>query len=135
MQVGYGESKEKKLRSDSAVLSSLRTLLTFFLCLNHTGNQTPQTFGGVMMVFSLGFFSILAFGAVLASAGYIVSRIFDDAVNRRKLTFLSLPWVSCLVWGSAYYSWMALIAFYTEVWKKKRLNDESFTMNDGYWFR
>jgi hypothetical protein len=87
------------------------------------------------MVFSLGFISILAFGAVLASAGNIVSRIFDDAVTRRKLTFLSWPWVAMCVWGSAYYTWMALIAFYTKVWKQERLNDDSFTMNDGYWFR
>lgn len=87
------------------------------------------------MVFSLGFLSILAFGAILASAGYIISRIFDNAANRQKLKFLSWPWVACLVWGSAFYTWMALIAFHTQAWKKTRLNDESFSMNDAYWFR
>jgi hypothetical protein len=88
-----------------------------------------------MMVFTLGFFSILAFGGVLASTGYIVSRIFDNIADRANLKFLSWPWVASLMWGSAYYSWMGLIAFYTKVWKYRRLNDESFSMNDGYWFR
>jgi hypothetical protein len=88
------------------------------------------------MVFTLGFISILAFGGVLAASGYIVSRIFDDAVNRaNELKFLSWPWVACFIWGTAYYTWMILIAFHTTEWKNKRLQDESFTMGQGYWFR
>jgi hypothetical protein len=113
--------------------SDLLACASFFVL---TGNQSPQTRGGTLMVFSLGFLSILAFGGVLASSGYIVSRVFDDAVNRSDaLKCLSWPWVASLFWGTSYYTWMILIAYYTKVWKSKRLEDESFTMRDGYWFR
>jgi hypothetical protein len=85
------------------------------------GNQAPDTTGGRAMVYSLGFLSILAFAGILASAGTIVSVVFDDAVKRIKVQSLTTPWVACCVWGSIYYLWMLLIAAYTQTWKEKSM--------------
>lgn len=74
------------------------------------------------MVYSLGFLSLLAFGAILTSAGSIVVAIFDDAVSRIKLHALTLPWVGVFLWGFIYYSWMILTAAYTKNWKEDRLD-------------
>jgi hypothetical protein len=85
------------------------------------GNQAPETMGGRALIYSLGFLSILAFAGILASAGNIVSVIFDDAVDRIKLHSLTTPWVTCIVWGAVYYSWMGLIAAHTKKWKEEDL--------------
>ena len=85
------------------------------------------------MVYTVGFVSILAFGGVLAAGGYILSYLFDDFVVRYGMAFLSKPWVGCLLWGGVYYLWMLLIAQYTILWKKRRL-DEDFDLRDAYWF-
>lgn len=86
------------------------------------------------MTFTLGFVSILCFGAILATAGSILSLIFDDIAHRLRLHLLTRPWVASCIWGTAYYSWMVLIAGLTERWKLKRLGDDAFTMREGYWF-
>jgi hypothetical protein len=58
------------------------------------GNQAPQTGNGRLLTVLLGFVSILAFAAILASSGYIFLIIFDDLVNRCKLNYLAKPWVA-----------------------------------------
>jgi hypothetical protein len=85
------------------------------------GNQAPETTGGRALIYSLGFLSILAFAGILASAGNIVSVIFDDAVNRIQLHSLTTHWVACVVWGAVYYTWMGLIAAHTKRWKEEDL--------------
>ena len=96
------------------------------------GNQAPVTKQGRTLIYTLGFASLLAFGAILARAGQVVSFLFDDAVIRIRWTFLLNSWVSCLVWGVLYYTWMLVIAATTMNWKKTRL-DETFDLNDAYW--
>jgi hypothetical protein len=97
------------------------------------GNHAPVTDGGRTMIFTLGFMSVILFGAVLSQAGAVVSAILDDSVKRIRLQVLSWPSVSCLIWGSLYYAWMLVIAFVTQQWKVGRLG-EAFPFNEGYWF-
>jgi hypothetical protein len=81
----------------------------------------------------MGFVMILLFGFILATAGFVTSAIFNDALVRFRLEVLTKPLASCIIWGTWYYGWMALIAYITLRWKHSRLDDDSFGMRDGYW--
>mmetsp|Transcript_18142 Transcript_18142/g.49512 ORF Transcript_18142/g.49512 Transcript_18142/m.49512 type:complete len:569 (+) Transcript_18142:97-1803(+) len=97
------------------------------------GNQAPETTGGRALVFVAGFISILAFAGILASAGYILSFLFDNFVKKRGMKILAEPWCASILWGFTCYVWMAIIAASTIAWKEARL-DESFSIRDSYWF-
>jgi hypothetical protein len=97
------------------------------------GNQAPATNAGRIMIYTLGFASLLMFGAVLARAGQVITAIFDDAFVRFHWNFLTRPWVTSLIFGAFYYLWMLVIATGTMHWKESRLG-ESFSLRDGYWF-
>lgn len=84
------------------------------------------------MVFTIGFVSILAFAGVLASAGYILSKLFDDFVNKHGMMRLSKPLYASLFWGFLYYFWMVVIARIIIRWKEARLGID-FSMGDAYW--
>ena len=102
------------------------------------GNQSPTTRGGRLLIYLVGFVTILAFAGTLATAGYIVSELLEDAVGRflhpKFLSKLSKKWISCLFWGCAYYVWMFAIGIATVRWKKNRLEDDEFNFSEGYWF-
>ena len=68
--------------------------------------NTPETRA---IVYSLGLVSILAFGGVLATAGYIITTLFDDAFRRMRLEVFTIPWVASILWGAMYYMWMAVL--------------------------
>lgn len=57
----------------------------------------------------MGLFSIVCFGGVLATAGYITLAIFDDAFIRLDMKFLTQHTIACLFWGMMYYGWMLWI--------------------------
>jgi len=97
------------------------------------GNTAPTTEGGRTMIYTLGFFSILLFAGVLGTAGTIVVAIWDDFVDRTKLHQLNIPWVGCIFWGFCYYSWMLVVASYTQSWKAERLGQEP-EFSEMYWF-
>jgi hypothetical protein len=97
------------------------------------GNQAPETNAGRIMVFTLGFASLLVFGAILARAGQIIAAIFADAFVRFHWNFLTRPWVICLIFGASYSIWMFVIAAQTDAWKEDRLG-ESFDLRYGRWF-
>jgi hypothetical protein len=97
------------------------------------GNQAPSTDEGKLILYTLGFVSILLFGACSARAGRIVAAIFDDILGHLHWSFLTRPWVSCILWGALYYGWMAVVASIMVRWKEERLG-ESFTFKEGYWF-
>lgn len=98
------------------------------------GNQVITTQQGRRLVIICGFFSILAFGAMLATAGYVLSVIVDDLLARLKLRIFSRQWVICALWGILYYCFMLFIALTTVRWKRERLGDDIFSLSDGYWF-
>ena len=98
------------------------------------GNQDITTELGRRYVYTLGFASILVFAAILASAGYVVTTVVDDALIRYKLRFFTRAWAGCILWGVLYMSSMLAIAALTVRWKKNRLDMEDFTLADGFWF-
>jgi hypothetical protein len=74
------------------------------------GNQSPQTTRGRTMVYTLGFCSILAFGSILATAGFLLDVILKDAAMRNRLQFLTRKCTACVSWGIVYYLWDLVIA-------------------------
>ena len=98
------------------------------------GNQGPSTTAGRAMVYTFGFFSILAFAGILSTSGYILSKLAEDRMHRLRLHVLTKPWLSCICWGLVYYAWMLISASAAETWKGRRLGDYSFGLRDGYWF-
>mmetsp|Transcript_8521 Transcript_8521/g.23576 ORF Transcript_8521/g.23576 Transcript_8521/m.23576 type:complete len:564 (-) Transcript_8521:23-1714(-) len=97
------------------------------------GNQAPSTTEGRALIYTVGFMSIVAFGGILAMAGYILSRLSDDFVKRHGMHFLAHPSFASMAWGFIYYGWMVCIAFQTINWKENRL-DIDMNMRDAYWF-
>ena len=98
------------------------------------GNTVPVTIDGQAMVYTIGFLTILAFGSILSTAGYIISGCFDDILVRFSLRWCTTPWISCIIWGIFYYGWMALIGLYAVKWKHDRLDMYEFDFYDGLWF-
>ena len=67
------------------------------------GNQAPVTFEGRNLVIVAGIFSLILFAAVLGTAGYVLTAIFDDIVGRFWLAApLKKPGVGVIVWGAVW---------------------------------
>lgn len=93
-----------------------------------------MTVGGRALVFTVGFVSIIIFAGILSTAGYIITTIIDDALNRsRRTKWLKIPLVQMLIWGILFYAFLGVIAQTTIYWKRERVGvDMSFM--DAYWF-
>ena len=73
------------------------------------GNIEVETLTSRRMIYSVGLLSILCFGGVLATAGSFVTAIFEDALVRIRLRFLTTPLVQTTFWAACYYGWMFVI--------------------------
>jgi len=115
------------------------------------GNTAPSTRGGRLLVYTLGFVSIIAFAAILGSAGYVMLTICDDFFLRVRLKRLADGFLSALFWLSAMLLWFCFVAFIFRVGYERRfpvkegitvqLDGASilyqappFSFSDGFWF-
>jgi uncharacterized membrane protein YraQ (UPF0718 family) len=85
------------------------------------GNQAPATDGGRYLVIFLGFFSVLAFGAILASAGTIMSIIFEDFARRVQVK--KRIYIGCLWWAMLTFLWVLFLASRVGTWWAERIID------------
>jgi hypothetical protein len=85
------------------------------------GNQVIQTGAGRGLVACLGFFGILAFGAVSAAGSQILIVVFDDFVARFNLKILSRPSVGVVLWTIVAFAWTVFVADRSYEWWKNRL--------------
>eukprot|EP00522_Entomoneis_paludosa_P010230 CAMPEP_0172440536 /NCGR_PEP_ID=MMETSP1065-20121228/1163_1 /TAXON_ID=265537 /ORGANISM="Amphiprora paludosa, Strain CCMP125" /LENGTH=536 /DNA_ID=CAMNT_0013189429 /DNA_START=88 /DNA_END=1698 /DNA_ORIENTATION=- len=99
------------------------------------GNQAPVSGGGRLLVFTAGFFSILAFGSLLATSGSVIAELTDRTFFQLhpSLARFSHPGWGSLYWGVLWGLWMFLIAYVTKKWKEIRL-DEELGLGSAYWF-
>jgi hypothetical protein len=99
------------------------------------GNQAPVTYEGRALIYSAGFISLLAFGAVLSTAGYVLAALVDDFVSRFWFSkFLNKPWVGMLVWGAIWLAWALILATDMYWWWEARLPEFEVTPSDSIWF-
>lgn len=97
------------------------------------GHTSPSTSGGRLLVYILGFLSILVFTALIGQAGYICVTVFDDAFLRLKLKRLVRGPLSILFWLCTLILWMLVVAGIFIWWAKKR-DDYDLPLKDSYWF-
>jgi hypothetical protein len=101
------------------------------------GNQVILTGAGRGLVACLGFFGILAFGAVSAAASQILIVVFDDFVARFNLRVLSRPAVGVVLWTVVAFTWTLFVADRSYNWWKNRLPDYEqpyASFWDSVWF-
>jgi len=99
------------------------------------GNQTPVTFEGRLLIYIAGIASLILFAAVLGSAGYIITTIFDDFVSRLTFAkFVQHPLVGVLLWGGIWIAWASAIAYGADIWWANRLPDFDADVVDTMWF-
>jgi len=97
------------------------------------GHTSPSTFGGRLLVYIMGFLSILVFTALIGQAGYICVTVFDDAFLRLKLKKLVRGPLSIFFWLCTLLLWMLVVAGIFIWWAKKRANFK-VPLHDSYWF-
>jgi len=97
------------------------------------GNQAPASTGGRLMVYILGFTSILVFGSTLATSGTIVSLVVNDFAARLRLRWLNIKWVAMVMWGILWLLWMTAMMGYFYWFNKVRL-DSIVLLEDAYWW-
>ena len=85
------------------------------------------------MVYTVGCFNILLFGAVEFGAGYVLSSLGNDVAARNGIPLGSKPCIACVFWAVLLYLWMLLIAYAYQQWKYSRL-DQDTPLKEGYWF-
>eukprot|EP00521_Asterionellopsis_glacialis_P007400 CAMPEP_0195290162 /NCGR_PEP_ID=MMETSP0707-20130614/6136_1 /TAXON_ID=33640 /ORGANISM="Asterionellopsis glacialis, Strain CCMP134" /LENGTH=476 /DNA_ID=CAMNT_0040350251 /DNA_START=18 /DNA_END=1448 /DNA_ORIENTATION=- len=98
------------------------------------GNTAPSTRGGRLLVYTLGFLSIIAFAAILGSAGHIMLTICDDFFLRVRLKRLVDGFLSALFWLSAMLLWFFIVAaIYKVIYEERYPVKEGITLqfNDG----
>ena len=99
------------------------------------GNQAPVTDEGRALIYTAGLASLILFGAVLGTSGYVLLTIFDDCVSRFWLSkFLKNPLVGVILWGAIWLWWAVLIATDTQWWWEARLPDFDADRFDALWF-
>lgn len=100
------------------------------------GNASVMTEGGRVMVYTLGFISILLFTSISAQAGYVSLAIADDFFNYYKLKFLTRGFGASLFWFAVYHLWNLLISSIVLNWSDKRYLAASrpdMSSSDGFW--
>jgi hypothetical protein len=99
------------------------------------GNQAPVTYEGRALIYSAGFVSLIAFGAVLSTAGYVLSALVDDFVSRFWLSkFIQKPWVGMIIWGSIWLGWALILATDMYWWWDARMPELEIAPSDSIWF-
>ena len=89
------------------------------------------------MVIVAGIFSLILFAAVLGTAGYVLTAIFDDIVGRFWLAApLKKPGVGVIVWGAVWLVYARSIGHDVQYWWERRLPDFGADTDgwDALWF-
>ena len=99
-----------------------------------TGNFTPNTTAGRLLVWCLGWLSIIAFGGIMIIAGYTYTTIADDLFTRFNVKWLQRPAYSAPLWALFSMTWIILIAYKARYFWDSRTPDFEYTTGDSYWF-
>ena len=90
-------------------------------CTQGYGNATPTTSGGRILVYTMGFLSILLFTAIIGKAGYVALVVADDALHRCRWSRLTRGWTAVAVWAAVFILWIGVIAGVAVAWSHQRM--------------
>jgi hypothetical protein len=97
------------------------------------GNATPSTVGGRLLIYTLGFITIIAFIALNANASFILATIVDDSLIRLGLRRLTKGFGAVLLWLLLTILWMLVVAFSFRALSYWRIGVR-LSLSDAYWF-
>lgn len=97
------------------------------------GNAAPATDSGKLMVYIFGFISIIAFAALLTTAGYIICTIIDDFFLARRMKYMTQGILAILFWLAALLGWMLILAYYAYWFTTTRLGEPT-SLKESFWF-
>jgi hypothetical protein len=100
----------------------------------YLGNFSPNTQAGRVLVYCLGWLSIIAFGGIIYIAGYTYATIADDLFRRFNIKWLQRPEYSAPLWGVFGLSWICLVALKARQYWDTRVPSFDYTVSDSYWF-
>ncbi len=105
------------------------------------GNTAPVTVEGRLLVYFMGFLSILLFSAAMGNAGSVLLTIVDDFFERVGLKRLTKGIAAVVFWLATLLLWLLVIAGIYWLWAEKHYGiywkeDPSvrFKLSDAYWF-
>jgi Ion channel len=99
------------------------------------GNNSPESPGGRIMVYTLGFVALILFGGVSARAAVVITSLSDDLLIRSKLRRWVSPVGDAVMWGVAYFLYLVPLGAYYIGWQSKRLGPLGVQgLNEGFWF-
>ncbi len=104
---------------------------TYIICVNSVvgygaGNVAPSTVEGRVLVFTLGFFSILAFTACIGSAAYVTLNIVDDFFKRRNMNRFVNGLPAVLFWCCSFFFFCLIFAI-----ANLRITDDRFSFDES----
>jgi hypothetical protein len=99
------------------------------------GNVAPVTKTGRRLVFSLGFVSIIVWGAITAEAGSVCLAICDDFFLRwRRLRCLAMGWTAWLFWLCMFYLYIFVLSCIILALEDGILEGDDFGKQEAFWF-
>eukprot|EP00536_Pseudo-nitzschia_multiseries_P005760 jgi/Psemu1/286002/fgenesh1_pg.112_\ len=98
------------------------------------GNFSPETKTGRILVWCLGWLSIIAFGGIMIVVGNTYTAILDDLLTRFNLQWMKRPVYSAAVWGSISVVWIVIIAGRARFFWDTNTPQFEYTLGDSYWF-
>ena len=124
---------------ETACTENLAGGATFWFVLMTTigyGNAVPVTNAGRILVFTLGFVSILSFTGIIAQAGQIIIVIAEDLFSRsrfQKIQALKRPIPGAMFWLALFLGFVTLQA---AIYKRKFFKDTGTDIDwmDAFWF-
>jgi len=124
--------------TDACVINSAGGSMFWFTIMTTIGygNIAPVTKGGRSLVFTMGFFSILAFTAVIGKAAYVLLSIVEDVFIRVHMPQVTDGWTSVAIWLFITFLWMLVIGeSYLEYCERRGYDDYSqYDTFDAFWF-
>jgi hypothetical protein len=96
------------------------------------GNAAPVTDHGKMLVYVFGFISIVAFAALISTAGYVIATIVDDLFLRRGMRYMTQGLPAILFWFCALLGWMLVLALWGMNFANTRYGTPS-ALKDSFW--
>jgi len=123
--------------SDECIVNTAGGAIFWFTIMTTIGygNTAPITPGGRLLVYFMGFVSILAFTAVMGHAGYILLVIVDDFFYRKNLKKLTEGFLAVLFWLCMLILWILVLAGISVLYTRDRYGDgHDNDLAENFWW-
>ena len=99
-----------------------------------TGNSPPNTTGGRILVFCLGWLMCILFGIIMIVHGYDMNVILDDLFRRNNMKWLEKPKYAAPAWFLVNIAYVFFVGWMAQRYWNFFVPDFTYTDFDSYWF-